>query len=112
MADKRQLRAGVPTVESASLQGRYVRLDPLLPEHLEALCHIGLDEELWRWMPVQVRTREHMSAFIEEALREQAQGKALPFATVDQASGQLIGSTRFGNIELNHRRAEIGLTSV
>jgi RimJ/RimL family protein N-acetyltransferase len=87
-----------------------VRLDPLSLDHLGALCRIGLDEELWRWMPVQVRTRKEMSDYIEEALAEQAQNKALPFATVQHASGEVIGSTRFGNIDKEHRRVEIGWT--
>ena len=43
-------------------------------------------------------------------LAEQTQGKALPFVAVHQPSGQVIGSTRFGNIDKSHRRVEIGWT--
>ena len=38
--------------------------------------------------------------------------RALPFATVDRASGRAIGSTRYGNIERVHHRLEIGWTWV
>ncbi|HMI31729.1 MAG TPA: GNAT family protein [Candidatus Limnocylindrales bacterium] len=51
-------------------------------------------------------------SYLEEALRMQAEGSALPFATVDQATGRVLGCTRFGNIEPKHRRAEIGWTWV
>jgi RimJ/RimL family protein N-acetyltransferase len=54
--------------------------------------------------------REGMRAFIEEALAGQQAGSALPFATVEQASGRPIGSTRFGNIASEHKRVEIGWT--
>ena len=35
---------------------------------------------------------------------------SLPFATIHRASGRVAGSTRFGNITREHRRAEIGWT--
>ena len=44
------------------------------------------------------------------ALDAQRAGTALPFATLDAATGEVIGSTRFGNIDLSNRRAEIGWT--
>src|SRR5262249_55884783 len=37
-------------------------------------------------------------------------GSALPFATVWRATGQVIGTTRFGNASAEHRRVEIGWT--
>jgi RimJ/RimL family protein N-acetyltransferase len=57
-----------------------------------------------------MRTSDDMRAYIEEALLAQASGTALPFATVEQASGRVIGSTRYANIEATHRRLEIGWT--
>src|SRR5450759_4007916 len=44
------------------------------------------------------------------ALDEQRRGVSLPFAIIDQASDQVIGSTRYGNINISHRRLEIGWT--
>lgn len=93
-----------------TLEGRHVRLEPLSLAHHADLCAVGLDEDLWRWIPTQVRTPDDMRAYIEIALRAQAGGSALPFATVDRESGRAIGSTRFGNIDREHRRLEIGWT--
>ena len=98
------------TVEPVSLIGEHVRLEPLSFDHHAALCLVGLDEELWRWIPTPVRTPGEMRAYIETARREQAAGTALPFATIDQASDRVIGSTRFGNIDRANRRLEIGWT--
>jgi RimJ/RimL family protein N-acetyltransferase len=53
-----------------------------------------------------------MRTYVEAALREQAAGVSLPFATIDLASGRVIGSTRYGNIDRANRRVEIGWTWV
>ena len=95
---------------SPPLAGRVVRLEPLSLEHLPALCEVGLDAELWRWTLSVVRSREDMRRYVEAALGEQAAGAALPFVIVDRTSGRVIGSTRYGNIAMRHRRLEIGWT--
>ena len=95
-----------------TLEGAHVRLEPLSFSHLDRLCAVGLDEELWRWIPTQVATPEDMRAYIEDALEEQRHGRTLPFATYDLASGSVIGSTRFGNIDEKNGRVEIGWTWV
>lgn len=100
------------TVTPVTLEGQRVRLEPLQREHLEGLAEVGLDAELWRWIPTAVRTREEMAAYIDTALQEQERGVSLPFALVERATGQAIGSTRYGNIERTHHRVEIGWTWV
>jgi RimJ/RimL family protein N-acetyltransferase len=97
-------------IQPVTLEGRYVRLEPLSLAHHAGLCEVGLQEELWRWTTVQIRTHDAMRAYIASALDEQARGISLPFATIEQASGKPIGSTRFGNIDRDHRRVEIGWT--
>lgn len=93
-----------------TLTGRFVRLEPLSFEHLDDLCAVGLDPELWRWIPNQVGTREQMHGYIETALHEQDAGVSLPFAVIHLESGRAIGSTRYGAINLPNRRVEIGWT--
>lgn len=90
--------------------GTHVRLEPLTPSHVPALTAIGLDEELWRWTVAQVHSPADMADYVERALQEQAAGRSLPFATVHAATGRIAGSTRFGSIDRQHRRVEIGWT--
>ena len=92
------------------LQGRHVRLEPLAPGHAAGLAEVGLDAELWKWIPIPVRTPEDMSGYVQTALDEQLKGSALPFVLIEQASGRSIGSTRYGNIDRDHHRVEIGWT--
>ncbi len=97
-------------IEPITLDGQRVRLEPLSIDHLAALCEVGLVEEIWRWTTSLVLTPSDMRQYVEAALQEQAEGKALPFVTIDKASNKVVGSTRFGNIERTHRRVEIGWT--
>ncbi len=97
-------------VSPAILEGVHARLEPLAKAHLAELAEVGLDEELWRWIPTPVRTREEMAAYIEAALNEEERGVSLPFAIVDTAAGRAIGSTRYGNIDRTNHRVEIGWT--
>ncbi len=93
-----------------TLEGRRVRLEPLTLAHYSALCEVGLDEELWRWTTTMIRTPDDMRAYIETALEEQSKNLSLPFAIIEKAHGRIAGSTRFGNIDSNNRRLEIGWT--
>jgi len=99
-------------VEPVILQGRHVRLEPLTPAHAAGLAEVGLDDDLWKWIPTPVCTPEEMSAYVQSALQDQAAGTALPFALIEKSSGRIIGSTRFANIERLHHRLEIGWTWV
>lgn len=94
------------------LEGQHIKLEPLQKSHLAGLAAVGLDPELWRWIPTPVRTIEEMAAYIETALREQEQGMSLPFALVERQTGRAVGSTRYANIERAHHRVEIGWTWV
>lgn len=97
-------------IEPIVLEGEFVRLDPLKAEHLDSLCEIGLEENLWQWSPEQITSREEMRQYIENALDEQSRGFSLPFVTIEKSSEKVVGSTRFGNIDTKNRRTEIGWT--
>jgi N-acetyltransferase len=97
-------------VTATTLEGARIRLEPLTEAHQPALCVVGLDPELWRWTPKAVHTAADLAAYIAVALAERQAGRALPFAIIEKATGQAIGSTRYMAIEPAHRRVEIGST--
>ncbi len=99
-----------PPPRPVTLEGRHVRLEPLSLAHQDGLCAVGLDAELWRWAQTSLVTPADMRAYIETALAWQAQGTALPFVILARATGQVVGSTRYANIERADRRLEIGWT--
>jgi RimJ/RimL family protein N-acetyltransferase len=97
-------------IEPIVLDGQVVRLVPMTRDHIPDLCAIGLDPELWTWVPNRMEGPEDMATYVTQALADQARGVALPFVTTERATGRVIGSTRFGSIERAHRRLEIGWT--
>ena len=97
-------------IQPVTLHGRHIRLEPLTLNHHAALCDIGLEPELWRWIPAPVKSREDMLDYIRLALQWQSDGTALPFATVEQSSGRVVGCTRYMNIDKPNRHVEIGST--
>jgi RimJ/RimL family protein N-acetyltransferase len=97
-------------IEPITLEGQRVRPEPLSQAHHPGLSEIGMDPELWRLIPYRVTTPEEMKEYIDTALALQAAGTALPFATVEQSSGRVIGSTRYMNIDAANHRVEIGAT--
>jgi RimJ/RimL family protein N-acetyltransferase len=82
------------------LTGRHVRLEPLARQHAGALAAAatsGLrDSYAFTWVPAD---EAGAIAYVDEALALHAQGRALPFATVDASSGRVVGSTRYLNVE-------------
>lgn len=84
-------------VQSVTLEGSRVRLEPLSLDHLPALLELA---QLEPYPLTSVPSTEAgMRRYIEVALAAQALGSAVPFATVDRRADRPVGSTRFGNIE-------------
>ncbi len=92
------------------LEGKHVRLEPLLPAHEEDLNAAAGDGELWNSVVTIVPSSATMGAYIAAALHGQAQGSELPFVIIQKASGQIVGTTRFYFIDRENRHAEIGYT--
>lgn len=86
-------------VRPVVLAGRHVRLEPLAVDHArDLLAAASGPRETYEFTTVPA-DEASMVGYIEAALRDQEAGRALPFATVAKATGRVVGSTRFGNIE-------------
>ena len=97
-------------VEPVTLEGRIVRLEPLSLAHVPGLAEVGLDPAIWRLTIARPASEADLRAWAETALRAREAGTEMPFATVEAATGRPIGSSRYMNIVLEHRRLEIGWT--
>lgn len=65
----------VQKIRSVTLEGRHVRLELLQESHHAALCAVGLDPDLWQWIPIRITTPEEMSAYIQRALNDERQAQ-------------------------------------
>ncbi len=81
------------------LEGRHIRLEPLTLGHARALVEVANGPRESYGFTLVPADETSMLRYIEAALRDQEAGRALPFATVAKATGRVVGSTRFGNIE-------------
>jgi N-acetyltransferase len=101
-----------PRLEPVTLEGSIVRLEPLSLDHVPALAEVALDPSIWRWTLARPTTEAELREWAEAAISAREAGTEMPFATIDRASGRPIGSSRYMNIVLEHRRLEIGWTWV
>lgn len=97
-------------IAPVTLDGRFVTLEPLSPEHHDGLVAAANDGELWKLWYTSVPKPEGMAAEIERRLALQEKGSMLPFATRLKANGKLIGMTTYMNIDAATPRVEIGST--
>jgi N-acetyltransferase len=97
-------------VSPITLEGQRVRFEPLSLAHEESLIAAASDGELWNSTVTIVPGRAGMAAYIEAALRGQAEGTELPFVIIRKTSGRVVGTTRFYEIKPADRRVAIGYT--
>ena len=101
-------------MQTPTLEGTSIRLEPLTLDHLPALEAIAFDPTIWRYMLDSIRTPQDLRTWIEAALNAQTSGTTLPWVTIkkshDNSPDQLVGSTRFLDLDLTHRTTELGHT--
>ena len=97
-------------IDHLSLDGQTITLLPMEPSHKAALLAAASDGDLWRLWYTSVPSAERISEYIQTALAAQKAGTAYPFVVWHKNSQQIIGSTRFYNLQPEHRRLEIGFT--
>jgi len=86
-------------INSVELLGRYIRLEPLQPCHIDGLAAASAsDPSLYRWSPVP-QGRDGATDYVGTALAWRDAGTAVPFAIVRSNDGVVIGSSRFWNLE-------------
>ena len=98
------------SVQPCVLHDNRVRLEPLTFSHEAGLTQAARDGQLWRLRVTSVPEPEQATGYIQRALQGQQEGHMLPFAVIDIASGDVIGSTRLHDILPDTARVEIGYT--
>lgn len=94
-------------VQSVTLEGRHVRLEPLAERHAEALAEAASPELFAYHFPPDELTAD---GFRRQITGFDDRDGFMPFATVLRASGRAVGITSYLDIDQAHRRLEIGFT--
>ncbi|WP_203142117.1 GNAT family N-acetyltransferase [Marinobacter mangrovi] len=97
-------------LEDVTLTNQTASLVPMASEHRDALVEAASDGRLWELWFTGAPSADTVDTYIEQALKDKAAGRALPFVVIENASGDVIGATRYCNAEPDNRRVEIGYT--
>jgi RimJ/RimL family protein N-acetyltransferase len=86
---------------------------PLAAEHADGLLAAATDPAMFRWMPVDMASSaDALREWLATTLAAARAGTEVPYVICDAQTGDVLGSTRFLGLALNHLRAEIGWTWV
>lgn len=91
------------------LKGRYASVEPMQHEHVDGLRAALAGDELSRLWYTQVPVADQVDAYVDAALEAQAAGRVLPFV-VRNAQDEIVGSTRFYDLEPTVPKLTIGYT--
>lgn len=97
-------------LKNVELPGKLITLQPLSINHVEDLILAASDGELWNLWFTSVPQPVSMQAYVETALAALNSNRALPYVVVENSTGNIIGCTRYCNVEHSDSRLEIGYT--
>jgi RimJ/RimL family protein N-acetyltransferase len=97
-------------IEPVTLKGGHATLEPLDAGHAAALRDAAADGELWRLWYTSVAPPDQIGDYIARALDMRERLGAMPFAVRQNATGEIVGCTRYFNVDAANRRLEIGHT--
>ena len=97
-------------IEPLVLQGRHARLVPLTEAHQAGLATAAADGELWKLWFTTVPKPGDTKGYIATALDMRERLEAMPFVVQRVSDDQIVGCTRYFNVDRLNRRLEIGHT--
>jgi len=100
----------MPAFAPSTLRDDHVTLELLRREHAPALERAAADGELWRLAVTSVPKPGQALGYIEQALHGQVAGTMLPFAVREAGTGEVVGTTRYYELEPDVPRLAIGYT--
>jgi RimJ/RimL family protein N-acetyltransferase len=96
--------------DQVTLSGKYATLVPLTLAHHDDLVAAVTDGDLWNLWYTSVPTPDKVRSEIDRRLDLHANGSMLPFAVIENATGQAVGTTTYMNMDARNNRVEIGST--
>ena len=92
------------------IEGNTITLVPLEMKYKEQLYEAINNPDVWKYTWREVKTFDDIEQMLLIAVQNKDDGKQLPFIVKDKLSGEVIGTTRIGDIDIANRNVEIGWT--
>lgn len=74
------------------------------------LKEIIFDDEIWKYMGMYIRNDQDFENYIQNTLKQKADGICYPFLIIDKTTNKVAGSTRYGYLNHASQKCEIGWT--
>jgi len=100
----------VAFIDPVTLKGGIATLEPLAIGHEAMLAKAAADGELWRLWYTSIAPPDRMHEYVATALDMRERLGAMPFVVRENATGDIVGCTRYFNVDATNRRLEIGHT--
>lgn len=97
-------------MDFSALDNEVILLKPLEEHDIAGILTAGSYPEVWKHLPTIIENEQDVHNFVDKALQGKLLNKEFPYVIVDKKSGEIIGSTRFMDIDESHQRVEIGFT--
>lgn len=92
------------------LENSRARLITFSEKAAQDLNTIIFDQNIWTYMGHYITDEKDLKDYINNTLEGQEQKTVIPFLIIDKDNESLAGCSRFGKLDLNNKRAEIGWT--
>ncbi|MEG2100546.1 MAG: GNAT family protein [Flavobacterium sp.] len=92
------------------LENESVLLIPFENDRNIELKEIIFNDEIWKYMGMYIRNDQDFGSYIQNTLKQKADGICYPFLIIDKATNRVAGSTRYGYLNYASQKCEIGWT--
>jgi RimJ/RimL family protein N-acetyltransferase len=96
-------------INEETLKGNFLTLEPLQLEHISELKVAVQDGESWKLWYANVPRPDEMSDYVEHAISA-ARAGSIAYAVRSNVTQQIVGTTRYYNVDAKNKRAMIGYT--
>jgi RimJ/RimL family protein N-acetyltransferase len=96
--------SGLPA--STPIEGRFIRLEPLMPAHEDEIAAAAKDPRIWAHTAFGRTSGDYLAA----AFAARDAGEQIPFVVRRLSDGKFVGMSRLMDLDVQHKRVEIGHT--
>ncbi|VEB37076.1 GNAT family acetyltransferase [Legionella sainthelensi] len=97
----------ISKLELKTLRGETIQLEPLTLNHYEFLRYPANDVRIWNYMPCRADS-DFYDCWFQDCLQQQAARTKLTYVIRRLKDNELIGSRAYYEIELQHKKLEVG----
>ncbi len=83
-------------------------IQPMKAEDAEAFVALKRSAETFKYFTKDLSVDSELGLWIDDAMKDKAEGKRMPFTIIDRDTKEICGSMSYGNISFIDQRVEIG----